>query len=122
MDIANNQSISFGMKIKGLDKKFFQTIPKRISTDLVEKAEKNTNADFTIEFIPTKDNWVFLKKIDNNGARIVDYFPNQYTPLDIVKIFTKAYIPDYRIMGKKLRNEIGAIEAQKLYGIHSNEF
>ena len=122
MKIVNNQQVTFGMKIKGLDKNYFQSIPKHLSSNLVEKAEKNTNADFTIEFVPTSDNWVFLKKIDAKGERIVDYFPNQYSPADIVRTFTKAYIPDYRVMAKKLRNEYYASEAQRLYGIHSKKF
>ena len=121
MNIGQSTSPNFGMKIKGLDRRYFKEVPRKMTANLIEKAEQNTKADFTIEFLPTKDNWVFLKKIDTEGARIVDYFPWQYTPAEVVKTFTKAFIPDNRIMGKSIRKEMNAAEAQRLYKLHTKK-
>ncbi len=115
---VNTQSPNFQMKIKGLESSYFSKVPSQFKRDLLLKAEKNTD-DFIVEFIPTDDNWVFLRKIKDGIGAIVDYFPNQYTPVEIIKTFTKAYIPEYRVMAKALRAETNKDEAQKFYREHS---
>ena len=114
----NYQSPNFQMKIRGLDHQYFRCVPNIMKQNLLMNAEKNTIADFTVEFIPMCDQWVFLKKIKDGIGAIVDYFPSQYTPAEIVKTFTKAYIPEYRVMAKSLRKETNREEAQKLFGEH----
>ena len=117
--ISNYSSPSFGMKVVGLEHRYFDVVPKKIKDELITKAQ-NCKKDFTVEFVPTDDNWVFLKKVTDNFSKVVDYFPSQYTPREIVNTFIKAFIPDYRLMSKSLVKETNSQAAQNLYKKHSN--
>ena len=120
MYVTNSQSPNFQMKIKGLDDNYFKRVPPKMKQELMAKAEQAGGADFLVEFVPTKDNWIFLKKVKEGVGAIVDYFPSQYTPVEVVKTFTKAYIPEHRIMAKALRNDTNKIKAQQVFREHSD--
>ena len=104
MNISNQHSPNFQMKVKGLEHPYFSKVSNKMKNELVAKAEAAKNTDFTVEFLPAPDNWVFLKKTIGQQEAIVDYFPLAYKPEDIVKTFTKTYIPERRIAAKTLRN------------------
>lgn len=119
MQIRNQQSPNFKMNVKGLENRYFETVSKKLKDELLLKASTTEGTNFTVEFIPTKDNWVFLRKTVDDKSRIVDYFPPAYNPKDIVTTFLKAYIPQHRIMAKSLQTEVKANAAQAIYRQHT---
>lgn len=119
MNIMNNQSPTFRMNIKGLEHRYFNNVPPELKQELIDKANAAVNKDFTVEFLPMKDNWVFLRKTTPEKSSIVEYFPAGYTPMDIVKTFLKAYIPERRVMAKSLVSETNRNVAERYYNKHA---
>lgn len=115
MNTIRTNSPNFGMKLKGLDNPYFKNVSKSLIQEVKTKAERQPNTDYTIEFIPAKDNFVFLRKLFNGQNYLVEYFPKGYTPEEVVKTFLKAMLPEYRVMGKMLRQETNKLNTERVY-------
>ena len=115
MNTINTKSPSFGMKLKGLDNPYFNDVSKTLKKELKQKALHTPNTNYTVEFVTTPEQFVFLKKIVGKNEYMVEYFPKGYTPTDVVRTFLKAILPEYRVMGKIFRNETGRKESEKIY-------
>lgn len=115
MNSISTTSPNFGMRIQGLNNPRFQSVPKELINELTTKALQTPNTNYTIEFVPAKNDFIFVKKILDNKSYFVDYFPKGYTPTDIVKTFIKAILPERRVLGKLFRQEANRITAERLY-------
>lgn len=120
MNSVNTNSPNFGMKLKGLERPYFSNVPKSMINELKAKAMLAPNTNYTIEFIPTKDEFVFCKKIIDDKEYMVEYFPKGYSPFDVIRTFTKAILPEYRVMGKEFRAETNRTMSEILYSKHCN--
>ncbi len=120
MNSVSTNSPNFGMKLKGLEHPYFANVPEGLVKELKTKAMHAPNTNYTIEFIPTKDEFVFCKKIVDDKEYMVEYFPKGYTPFDVIRTFTKAILPEYRVMGKEFRAETKRTESERMYKKHCN--
>ena len=118
MNITNQSSPNFKMNVKGLDHPYFKRVPQILKDEILNKASKVTTSKFDIEFIPLKDNWVFLKKTIGNRQVMVDYFPAGFTPSDVAHTFYhRGILPNY-VMAKCIINEINSKKVLDLYNKH----
>ncbi len=115
MNNISPNSPSFGMRFQGLNNPYFKSVPKELISELTTKALNTPNTDYIVEFVPAKNDFVFVRKIVGDKSYFVEYFPKGYTPTDIVKTFIKAILPERRIMGKQFRQEVNRVNAERLF-------
>ena len=115
MNITNQSSPNFRMNVKGLNHSYFNEVPNKLKNAINKRAGLVTSSDFSVEFLPMKNNWVFLRKISGDKSTIVDYFPAGYNSYDIAQTFYSRCILPRFVMAKNIINETNAKEAQAMY-------